>query len=292
MKKFKSIIVAAAIMLGAPAAMAASYGETPQETAIVIACLAIAVFAIGHMLYVLIFRRKLPTDLTPVYFRERRLAAGKPENATAEEIELAAEGLRQAVSKWRDFYAEDGSEGSLPLSRPTVNGTVAAWKAARDLMPTDTDVVQLMNDTADVLNGMRARTFTGSKTMLVVAWVLTLLMGYIGENILQVCVFTGINTVLYVMSTMKPDYVLYRKMVEGKTEKSFLSGMLGGLFGAVAAAKTYKTVIQYSDGRTETETDNSETWISLAFAFVVMVFLTFFLFVVSFFNYLRNYVFS
>ena len=58
----------------------------------------------------------------------------------------------------------------------------------------------------------------------------------------------------------------------------------------VAAAKTYKTVTTYSDGTTKTETDNSETWISLIFGLIIMVLLSLLLSLISVINYLRNYI--
>ena len=58
----------------------------------------------------------------------------------------------------------------------------------------------------------------------------------------------------------------------------------------IAGAKTYKTVTKWSDGTTTTDTDNSETGIALIIALVVFVFLTFFLWVIAIWNYLRNYV--
>ena len=100
----------------------------------------------------------------------------------------------------------------------------------------------------------------------------------------------GIGIALYLLASRSTNFLIAEKQQKGGGGSSFLSGIIGGLFMGVAAAKTYKTVTTYSDGTTKTETDNSETWISLIFGLIIMVLLSLLLSVISVINYLRNYI--
>lgn len=248
-------------------------------------------FAIGHMLYVIFIRKKLRTDWTVEEFASMRAAAGFSEYASDDENQEIGNVILNQVNGWETFIDDQGEENALPLSRSNVKNSVAAYEQVVAMMPTGQDVVELLNNLGETLNGMRSRSFTASKTMLVCVVIAGLIIGFAGNwgAAITMMLLTG---GLYTLSCMKPDYVLIRKELEGKEESSFLSGLIGGMLGGVAAAPTYVTVTKWSDGSTTREEDNSSFWISAILMILAIIVLIFILPIVSFINYLRNYVFA
>ncbi len=246
---------------------------------------------LGHMVYVLFIRKKLRTDWTPEEMSALRTAAGFPAEATAEEDDEVESIIMNQVNSW-DTWVDNGEECTLPLHRSNVKNAVAAYEQSVAMMPTTPEVLDDLNHLGDVANEMRKRTFTASKTMLVVLWICVVLISLIGGQWVGPIAMGCVYTALYCMASMKPNYVLIRKELQGKGEKSFLTAIIAGLLGGIAAAPTYRTITKYSDGSTTSEDDNSATWFSIIFTVIVAVFLVFIMPVVSLVNYLRNYVFA
>lgn len=250
-----------------------------------------ALWMLGHMIYILLIRKKFRTDLTVADMEQARRDAGLSSVASDQDNAMAYNAMQDASSQWATFY-DNGEECSLPLERSAVKNSAIALETAYKCMPTDPEIIDLMNDMGDVVNGMRKRTFTASKTLLVILWIAVVLMGWGSGNWGVALTFGAVWSAIYGMASMKPDYVLIRKELEGKEEKSFLTGIIAGLFGAVAAAPTYRTITTYSDGHKETSDDNSPTFIALIFGLFVMIVMVIIMPVFAAINYLRNYVFA
>ncbi|MBR3932254.1 MAG: hypothetical protein IKJ46_06765, partial [Tidjanibacter sp.] len=144
------------------------------------------------------------------------------------------------------------------------------------------------------MNYMNKRTFDVSKPLLwtvgIVSVLMCILMGS-SEGfgaVIGMAVMFGINIGVYLLACQAPNWLALKREEKGRGKSS--SGLIAGVLGMIAGAKTYKTVTKWSDGTTTTDTDNSETGVALIIALVVFVFLTFFLWVIAIWNYLRNYV--
>lgn len=250
-----------------------------------------ALWMLGHMIYILFIRKKLRTDWTADEFRQMRQAQGLPLESSDEENSAIIDMMSTQVDQWLEWKDENGDDCSLPLERSVVKGTAEAIENSWAYLPTDEEIVEHLNDTADVVNEMRKRTTCMSKTLVVVLWIAVVIMGFGAGNWGAAITFGLVYTAVYWMASMKPNYVLIKKELEGKEESSFLSGILGGVFGAVAAAPTYRTVTKWSDGSTTTDDDHSPTLFAFILALFVTVVLVVLMPVFSAVNYLRNYVF-
>jgi hypothetical protein len=65
-----------------------------------------------------------------------------------------------------------------------------------------------------------------------------------------------------------------------------MSGIIGGLFGGIATARTVKYVDKHGN---TVDTDHSETWIMMAITFIAIFMLAVFIIFIGIINYIRNY---
>lgn len=292
MNKVKFFMAMLALTVAAPA-FAQGFGEADTQSIVIAALVGVmALAAIGHMIYVLFIRKKFRTDWTAEEFVEMRKAAGLPEKMSGDEYEDIDTKLNALVDTWDYFTDEDGEECILPLHLKNVKASIAVCTEVTAMMPTDADLVSRLNNLGEVTNEMRKRVFAASKTMLVITAIAALLLGWAGDAWGPAIAWGVIVGALYSMSCMKPQYSLIRKELEGKDNSSFLTGIIAGMLGGVAAAPTYRTVTKWSDGSTTTDDDNSSFWVRLVLMIIAVVFLVFVLPIISFWNYLRNYCFS
>lgn len=295
---YKQLVLAVAMILttAMPAlaqAGARASGSSAGQIVGGIAMLLAALWMLGHMLYILFFRRKFRTDYTVEDMRQKRIELGAAPDSTDDEDQAAYDVMQVALDEWLVFNdPQDGEETALPLERSVVKQSAAALEQAISYCPTHPEVIDRINNMADVVNAMRNRTFTASKTMLVLLWIMVVILGLSTKNWGTALTFGAVWSAVYGMASMKPDYVLIRKELEGKEESSFLSGIIGGLFGAVAAAPVYRTVTTYSDGSKETSDDHSASLFTLIFAIIAAVFMVIIMPIFAAVNYLRNYVFA
>lgn len=287
-----------ATLLSASMAIAASAQtntlppKTTQDGFILILILTLLIVSLGHMIYVLFIRRKLRTDWTVDQMIARRAKANLPLESDPENDARAFDLIINELNSWETIYTSTG-EATIPLKRSKVKKAAKTYSLVVAMMPTnDEGVLHNLNIMADALNDMRKRSFTASKTMLVVIVLFSLLFGYLTNNWGEATVICLANAGYYSLSCMRPAYVLIRKELNGSSGGSFLTGVIFGLLGSVAAAPVYRTVTKWSDGRTETQDDHSATLFSLILAVIMTMVLVIFLPAISFINYLRNYVFA
>lgn len=254
-----------------------------------IAVLAVVVAIIGHMIYDNFIRKDFRIDYTANEFHQQRKdeALG---DMTSQQAQAIDNNLDQMLSLWGELPAEDGEMVPYPLSHSAVKKSIAIITEAVAQKPTDRRIVERINGANEILNHALKRQFNGSKTMIITAVIIGVIMSAIsGTPMAMVSIIIGVA--LYILASRSTNFFIGAKQAKGGGGKSsFLSGIIGGLFMGVAAAKSYKVVTTYSDGSTSTDTDHSETWFSLIFALVVMVTLSFMLSLIALINYLRNYI--
>ena len=198
--------------------------------------------------------------------------------------------IDSVVDLWGSIPDEHGDPFPYPLKRSVVKSTIAVIVESLAAKPTDKATIERINDINEVLNHALVRQFTGSKAMIIVALIVGILLS-IGAGQAAPIIFFGISLLFYLLASRTATFVIAAKQAKGRNSSvSFLTGLIGSLFMGVATAKTYKTVTTYSDGTTKTETDNSQTWISLIFGLVVMFILACILILISLINYIRNYL--
>ncbi len=249
-------------------------------------CLAIII----HIVKELFFRKKLvAADMET--FRQARLDSGRSDEMTEEERAQATK-LLQEVETHKTLYTDtDGTEYALPTKGKQVKAITRILAQVEEIAPTDEDMIEYYNRQVEIINEAWKRQFAGSKTYLIVSAVILLGMGLLSDGLTDVLPAVLIGSAIYIAGSMKPMFMFWRSEMKGNTGRSsFLTGIIGSLFGAVATAKTYKTVTKWSDGTTTTDTDDSETWLSLGFAFVVCAVLASLLTLCGFINYLRYYI--
>ena len=261
-------------------------GEIIKTVLLAILFLGLSGAMIAHMVYVKFFKKPLQEDYTVDYFKELRSQGEYPSEEEAND--KAAELMSNIYNSWTPIDQE--GETKVPYSRSDVNNALAAVEEAVKLAPTDEDVVAAINELSRALNECCKRTFGGSKTFLIVSLIIGLVLSFISGT----WGFMGmivVSSVIYWFASQTPIWMQIRTELKGNGGKaSFMTRLLGGLFGAAATAETYKVVTTYSDGSKTEETDNSNFWFTLIFSIVVMVVLAVCMFFVAVINYLRNYV--
>lgn len=260
------------------------------EVLIVILVIGAILAWIGHMVYERFFRKPMPA-YTVEEFQRLRTEQGLSSEATNEEADRVCDLLNGAKSGW--YHDSEYDIDWIPKKK-VYKHTMNSINEVIALKPTNTLAVDSLNELIDEMNYMNKRTFDVSKPLLwtvgIVSVLMCILMGS-SEGfgaVIGMAVMFGINIGVYLLACQAPNWLALKREEKGRGKSS--SGLIAGVLGMIAGAKTYKTVTKWSDGTTTTDTDNSETGIALIIALVVFVFLTFFLWVIAIWNYLRNYV--
>jgi len=257
-----------------------------MENLSAILILVIFVAILGHILYMLFFRKKIPMFTTET-FSQQRLKDEKSEYSSEAENQEAEQLLESVYESWSVVETTEDDVLRAPLKYKQVKGTATLLNAVIALAPTDEAVVERFNELADVLNDGNKRKFNGSKTLIISALVIFVLISLISGTWSGALFFVG-SIVFYILASMTPMFVINRKEVNGQGGKrSFMTSLIGGLFGTIATAKTYKYVNK-NTGEV-VDTDNSETWMSMIFTFIVLCFLSFLIGAIALINYIRNY---
>ena len=264
-------------------------GSKVAEVLLGVLVIAVLLFVLGHMVYQNFIRKDFRTDYTVKEFTQSRKEEGLAA-MSQQEVEDINRKIDSVVDLWGSIPDEHGDPFPYPLKRSVVKSTIAVIVESLAAKPTDKGTIERINDINEVLNHALVRQFTGSKAMIIVALIVGILLS-IGAGQAAPIIFFGISLLFYLLASRTATFVIAAKQAKGRNSSvSFLTGLIGSLFMGVATAKTYKTVTTYSDGTTKTETDNSQTWISLIFGLVVMFILACILILISLINYIRNYL--
>lgn len=296
-KSIKMIVASALLFLMAPAMGFAQDATTSGgfdwtivwTILISVLFLGLSLAMIGHMVYVKFIRKPFADDYTPETFKQMRQEGGEFVSE-AEANEKASELLLDAYNAWTEIDTQDGGSIKIPYCRKDVVRSYAAAEEIIKLAPTDPELIDAFNDFTHDLNESMKRSFDGSKMFIIVSLIIGLVMSLL-SGAWPFMGMIAVSSVIYWLSSQTPLWMEVRKEVKGKGGKpSFMTRLFGGLLGAAATATTYKVVTEYSDGSTEERTDNSNFWLGLIFAIIVMFIMAVFMFFVAAINYLRNYI--
>lgn len=175
-------LLSVATAIAALSQTTASPTKTTQNDFVFILILVLLIFSVGHMLYVLLIRRKLCTDWTVDKMRQRRAKANIPLESDLEDDARAFDLVISEMNSWQEIYTSTGS-ATIPLHRSQVRKAVRTYSTVVAMMPTsDEGLLHNLNIMADTLNDVRKRSFTASKTMLVVIALFGILLGYTTKN--------------------------------------------------------------------------------------------------------------
>ena len=246
--------------------------------------------AIGAALWHMIkenYLTKYRTDYTPAEFSQQRVAQGLPAEMSAEENQLSRDLLDEVYDAWTTTNLPDGTEIFCPMTRQAVLLTKKNMATVIAMNPTDEAVVERINAFNSTLGNAFEREFNGSKPLLVVAGIFAVINFFVVPPSI---LFVGLGIAFYWLASRPPLFMVVRKELKGtNTSKSIISSIIAGTLAMVAGAKTYKVVTKWSDGTTTTDTDDTETWVSLIIMLIVMVVLASFILIFGLINYIRNY---
>ena len=201
---------------------------------------------LAHMVYEAFIRKNYRTDYTINEFTTARQEAG----LTPEMNEQEAISVRAHLDEINDIWGEISSDGEntpYPLKLNHIKKGELIIAETLATMPTDEGIINKINGLNDILNHAKARTFNGSKTMIITAIILGIGISLImGTS--DFAIMVGTSLALYFFASRTANFVLVRKEInnKGRSGRSFLTGIIGGLIAGVATATTYKTVTKWS----------------------------------------------
>lgn len=266
-----------------------SLGQTILTIFVAVVILAASLAMLAHMIYDNFIRKPYNEERKAEDYVQARRDAGLVEESTDEEIAYINGRLDEVIAAWGSIPGDDGEPIPYPLKKSGVKLAREVMAEVEAAMPTDADTIERMNAFSGIMNNALERSFNGSKALIITSVIVGVVFAIIASPAFAVTI--GVGLAIYWLASRTSNFVLVRQELKGKGGKqSFLTRVIGGLFAGIAAAKTYEIVTTYSDGSETRETDNSETWISLAFTLIVIVVLAVFIWVFSLVNYLRNYV--
>ena len=244
---------------------------------VVFITLFVIVLAIAaHTIYLLATTKKLKENYTVEAFRKNRDAAGLGA-MTKEEVDELNTKLDSIDTIWGEIADSKGNMVVYPHSRKSLNQSLEILNAAIALNPDNKDIVTKINDYNEVLNHALTRQFSGSKTIIAIATILGLILGF-GTGFYMAIVATILTVLAYILASYTPNFMLIEQIARnGKRSTSLVKRLLLALIGSVTVAN-------------QNDKDKSERWVSYLLLFVGTIVMAFLLPIIALVNYLRNYV--
>ncbi|MBQ5701654.1 MAG: hypothetical protein IIV68_05980 [Alistipes sp.] len=244
---------------------------------VVFITLFVIVLAIAaHTIYLLATTKKLKENYTVEAFRKNRAAAGLGA-MTKEEVDELNTKLDSIDTIWGEIADSKGNMVVYPHSRKSLNQSLEILNAAIALNPDNKDIVTKINDYNEVLNHALTRQFSGSKTIIAIATILGLILGF-GTGFYMAIVATIVTVLAYILASYTPNFMLIEQIARnGKRSTSLVKRLLLALIGSVTVAN-------------QNDKDKSERWVSYLLLFVGTIVMAFLLPIIALVNYLRNYV--
>ena len=231
---------------------------------------------VAHTIYLLATTKKLKENYTVEAFRKNRAAAGLGA-MTKEEVDELNTKLDSIDTIWGEIADSKGNMVVYPHSRKSLNQSLEILNAAIALNPDNKDIVTKINDYNEVLNHALTRQFSGSKTIIAIATILGLILGF-GTGFYMAIVATIVTVLAYILASYTPNFMLIEQIARnGKRSTSLVKRLLLALIGSVTVAN-------------QNDKDKSERWVSYLLLFVGTIVMAFLLPIIALVNYLRNYV--
>lgn len=253
----------------------------------IIATVVVMLVILVHTIVVTIKQRRLRTNYTVAEFSKNRTDAAQGAMTQAETDSINAS-LDSIDDIWGEIMDSKGDMVTYPHKHSAVKKSLEILNAAIAANPTDKGVVEKINSYNEVLSHARSRQFNGSKTLIAIFSIIGLIMTVaFPPAIVVVILFVA----AYIFASRTPNFMLIEQLAKSANRSgSWVKRALLSLLSGVATAKSYKVVTTYSDGSKSYDTDNSETWFSLAITVIFTMMMAFLMPVVTLINYTRNYL--
>ena len=248
-------------------------------------------FALCHILYVLLFEDRMIVPHSVEEFKQMRRSTGRPEDLPEEEDYRIRRALAQVWLSFTKVETEDGTQ-VIPTNRKQIVAARKGLLACIESAPTHSDSVDCYNDCVEQYKACRKRVFTGSKLFIIISALIYVAIFFLAEHDWRMILFGSLNIAFYILAALEPAFVYQTKILKGKdaSRPGAMTRVMAGLLGFAVAGESYRTITKWSDGTTTSEDDHTGFFLQLMIGFVLMFVVSYFMFVVSIFNYLRNYV--
>lgn len=239
-----------------------------------------------HMVYVNFRGARYKTVFTVEGMKAERVAQGKPEEMSDDEYAQAANLLDGVFETWTVVDKdEEGGDIRQPMKMKQIKSSVILLDQAIALQPTDQEVIERINELTEVINTNEKRYFDGSKPLVWLGGIVGIIFCFMMPSY---GVLTLISTGAYILASRTPAFLIQKRAKRGGG--NIHNGIIAGIFGLMAGAKTVRTVYKFSDGHKEYEDDHSQHWIALVFGLALLAFVAMMMALWAFINYIRNYV--
>lgn len=268
-----------------------------QKAINVILAVVILIAFFGGLAYMfIILRKKLYVEVSVEQMKDQRLSQGLAPAASNDENSKAAELLETALNQWSSFKGEDGETYFIPRRMAHVRRSVALINQTKSFMPTDSTVIDRMNELGGIINERTKRSFAGSWTLLVVSALVLLLFFFIGpsggffKKVLSLWWLWG-SMIFYIMASYAPQFLIEKRM-EWFGGKKFSSGLIKTVLAIVAATPvSYTVVTKWNDGSTtKSEEGTGGFFLVVALALIALVIIGTCIILFGIINFLRNYL--
>jgi hypothetical protein len=244
---------------------------------------------IAHIVYVNFIKgERYKTVFSTDYFSGIRASKGLQPQATADENRRAIELLQKAAEEFPAVGIDAaGFEVNRPQSGSQIRRAAAFIDKAIELAPVDSKAVERINDITGVINSAEKRYFYGSKTLIVIAVVVSILLGVMMKMWTFPLIWVA-AIVLYIFASRTPAYAIEKRLARGGGNAT--GGVIGITLRMIASATSYKITYEWPDGKKAVQHDHDE---KIA-AFIIALFVVFLLGAcIAYFailKYLRNYI--
>ncbi len=242
--------------------------------------------------FVVLVRRPVP-KLNINNILKKRAQNNLPSTASPEDNQLAMDLIIDGTKKWKKYKNDDGETVLLPTKTSHIRRIKKNINKIKEILPTDNEVIDFVNNHISLINSEEKRTFVGSK--IIFGFLILLVPFTLLETELPVYARIIFFVVLAVFSFHYfCDYRVPRYKLRQRNEKYQLhnisSRALVYLLNQVAMAKVYKITTFWSDGRQTERYDYTEVFVQLLILIMGMV-VVFILFpFMMFIHYIRNYL--
>ncbi len=241
-----------------------------------------------HMIYELLFKRA-PKKLNINEVRQARANAGLYSMSYMEADTLLNK-ISAIYNSWTQYVDEDGRDMCIITKHSQAKKTRLLLKEIAAALPDNSEVIREYNELREHYMSSTKRTYNGSTPYIVISAIIGVVFSIIADDFFMLA-FVAVSILFYFMASMTPTYMNNRRVLNGNNRSAgFMSGIIAGIFGTLATAKTVTTITKWSDGSTTRDTDNSQVWGSLIFTIIMLFIITMFMYFVALINYLRNYI--
>lgn len=271
---------------------------TAQKAFDAVIGIAILGIFLGGLAYMfIILRKKYYTEITVEQINDLRLTQGYSPKATDDENGKASGLLENALSQWSSFKADDGETYFTPRKMAQVKRSVNLINEAKACFPTDSVVINRMNELGGIVNERTKRTFAGSWSLIVVSFLVMVLFYFIGTKqgnffykILHLWWLWG-SIIFYIMASYAPQFLIEKRM-EWFGGNKFSSGLIKTVLAIVAATPvSYTVVTKWSDGtRTKSEEGTGAFLFVVILAAMALVIIGVCIIFFGIINFIRNYL--